>query len=414
VAPIRIAHIVNVESTVYIMLANQLRSIRRAGYDVSVIVSPGGEADAVRALGVAYFPVPIARELAPLADLVALWRLYRLLRRERFTIVHTHNPKPGLLGQLAARLAGTPVVVNTVHGYYLHDRMSPLWRRVYLATERLAARCSDAILSQNEEDIRTALRERICPPAKIAHLGNGIDLSRFEPGRLAPGEVERARAAHGIPPGARVVGFVGRLAARRKGFADFLRAGEIVAAREPDVHFVVIGQTDRGKADAVEPEVVAASGIGPRCHLLGKRPNAELPALYALMDVLVLPSLFEGIPRVVMEAAAMGVPAVVSDVKGNREAVEHGRNGLLVPYGDPAALAAAVGEILGDPARAARMGEEARRVASERFDERRVFDTILAAYARLLRSKGLTPPPGAPAPAPRVPAASGPGAPAGR
>src|SRR5262249_41354736 len=114
------------------------------------------------------------------------------------------------------------------------------------------------------------------------------------------------------------------------------------------------------------------------------RDNGELPNLYALMDVLVLPSLFEGIPRVIMEASAMGVPAVATDVKGNREAVEHGRTGLLVPLADVPALADAIVRVLTDTDRACRMGAESRRLALERFDERRVFDKVKAEYVDLL------------------------------
>ena len=125
----------------------------------------------------------------------------------------------------------------------------------------------------------------------------------------------------GIPPDAPVVGFVGRLAARRKGFVDFLAAAKEIAAQLPQARFLIVGATDTGKPDAVEPSAAADYGIADRCVFLGHRANAELPLLYKRMDVLVLPSLFEGVPRVVMEAAAMGTPCVVTDVKGNREAV---------------------------------------------------------------------------------------------
>src|SRR5437868_6567513 len=125
------------------------------------------------------------------------------MRRERFTIVHTHTPKAGLLGQLAARLAGVPVVINTLHGFPFHAHTRPLARRVYVAVEKVAARCSDVILSQNEEDNRTAVREGICPPGRIKHLGNGIDVTVFDPDRVRPETVTRLREEWRIPTGAR-------------------------------------------------------------------------------------------------------------------------------------------------------------------------------------------------------------------
>ena len=381
----KIAHVTTVDMSLRGLLLNQLQSLGDEGYEVAGISSPGTDVPAIEAAGIRHLAVPISRNLTPLADLVSLWRLYRVMRRERFTIVHTHTPKAGLLGQLAARLAGVPIIVNTVHGFYFHEHMSARARRFYITMEKVAAWCSHLILSQNAEDIQTALKEGICKEDKIKFLGNGIDLTQFDP------SVERGEIP-GLPSDAPVVGFVGRLAARRKGFLDFLAAAKQIATQLPQVRFLIIGDADAGKPDAVEPSAAADYGIADRCIFLGHRPNAELPPLYKRMNVLVLPSLFEGVPRVVMEAAAMGVPCVVTDVKGNREAVAHDRNGLLVPFGDRPALASAILRILTEPATAQRMSAEARRIAGGRFDERLVFEKVKAEYARLLRGKGLRPP----------------------
>jgi len=144
---------------------------------------------------------------------------------------------------------------------------------------------------------------------------------------------------------------------------------------------------DRDKPDAVEPSIAADYGIADHCVFVGFRDNKELPLFYKLMNVLVLPSLFEGVPRVVMEASAMGTPSVVTDVKGNREAVECGCNGLLVPLGDVRSLTTAILRILDEPETAERMRSEARRIAAERFDERIVFEKIKSEYVGLLQAK---------------------------
>lgn len=381
--PLKIAHITTVDCSLRMLLLNQLRSIQEAGYEVVGISSPGADVPTIEAAGIRHIAVPITRNLTPFADLLSIWRLYRTMRRERFAVVHTHNPKPGLLGQLAARLAGVPVVVNTVHGFYFHDHMRPSARRFFINMEKVAAWCSDVILSQNREDIETGVAEKIFAREKVRHLGNGIDLSFFDPGTLDADKMKRVRQELNIPTDVRVVGFVGRLAARRKGFLDFLRAGQQIAASDRTVRFLIVGETDHGKPDAVEPSLAREFGIWDQCHFLGHRENSELPALYKLMNVLVLPSLFEGMPRVIMEAAAMGVATVASDVKGNREAVLNGRTGILVPFGDVPALTGAVTSILKDPEKAARMGIEARRFAVEQFDERVVFTKVKAEYARL-------------------------------
>jgi glycosyltransferase involved in cell wall biosynthesis len=338
----------------------------------------------------------MTRNITPLADLKSLSRLYQVMRREDFVIVHTHNPKPGLLGQLAAHMARAPIVVNTLHGFYFHDHMPSAWRRFYITMEKVAARCSDVILSQNSEDIKTAIKEGICRPEKIKFLGNGIDLTRFDPDRISHDDVQEKRAELGLPKEVQVVGFVGRLSAKRKGFLDLLAAGRQVVEQLPNVRFLIVGDADYSKPDAVQPEIAKSYGIEDYCLFLGWRPNEELPALYALMDVLVLPSLFEGLPRAVMEASAMRVPAVATNVKGNREAIEHRCNGLLVPLGDVQALTDAIFEVLTDGEEARRMGIEGRCLALERFDERLVFEKVKAEYAWLLREKGL------PVPKPRA------------
>lgn len=390
---IKIAHIATVDRSLHRLLLNQMCSIQEAGYEVVGISSPGDRVPILEKAGIRHIPVTMSRAISPLADLVALYKLYRIMRRERFTIVHTHTPKPGLLGQLAARLAGVPVVVNTLHGFYFHDHMPARQRQFLIAMEKIAALCSDVILSQNEEDIRTAIREKICPPERIKHLGNGIDLRRFDPARITDGERRAKRAELGLPEGAPVIGFVGRLAGKRKGVFDLLAAGQRVVQRLPEARLLIVGSADEGKADAVDPSIAAQYGIAQACLFCGQRPNEELPVLLSLMDVLVLPSLFEGIPRVVMEASAMGLPCVVTNVKGNREAVEQGRSGLLVPLGDVAALSQAILDVLTDPETARRLGAGGRQVALERFDERLVFDRVKAEYQRLLDLKGLVPVP---------------------
>lgn len=383
---VKIAHIATVDIGLRYLLLNQLRSIRDAGYEVLGISSPGRDVAAVEAAGIRHIPVTMTRTMTPLRDFRALLELIAVMRRERFTIVHTHNPKPGLLGQLAARIAGVPIVVNTLHGFYFHDGTPPTTRRLYITLEKIAALCSDIILSQNQEDIQTAIREGICRPEKIKHLGNGIDIQRFDATRFSPEDRSRKRIELGLPTDAPVVGFVGRLV-EEKGLPELLEAARIVRERVPAVRFLIVGPVDHEKADALGPEAADHYGVDDICIFAGLRQ--DMPDLYALMDVFALPSHREGFPRAPMEASAMGVPCVVTDIRGCREAVEHGRNGLMVPLRSPDHLAAAIIEILTDPQRARQMGAEGRLLAVERFDEQLVFDKVKSEYQRLLHQKGL-------------------------
>lgn len=386
---VKIAHITTVDSSLRYLLLNQMCSIRELGYEVTGVSAPGLESTVIEQHGIRHISVSMTRNFSPFKDLLSLLKLCTIIRNEHFTIVHTHTPKAGLLGQLAARMAGVPIVLNTLHGFYFHEHMKPAARKFYIQMEKIAARCSDVILSQNNEDIQTAISEGICSPEKIRYLGNGIDLSVFNPDRLPQSSLVQRRAAIGIPSDALVVGFVGRLAAKRKGFLDFLAAGQQIVQRLPNTRLLIIGDSDIGKPDAVSPGAAKEFGIEGHCIFLGQQPNSELPYLYPLMNTLVLPSLFEGVPRVIIEASAMRIPVVASDVKGNREAVFPNQNGLLVPWGNVQELGKAICHILEDTTLALQMGNTGRQIAMERFDEQQIFRKVTNEYDRLLQQKGL-------------------------
>jgi len=389
-----VCHVTTVDMSLKLLLLNQLQSIRDDGFDVTGISSPGPDVPEVEAAGVRHIAVPMTRSpLTPFRDLVTLWRLYRTFRAEDFTIVHTHTPKPGLLGQLAARAAGVPVVVNTLHGFYFHDHTPELLRRFYILIEKVSACCSDVILSQNSEDIGTAVGLGICDADRIEPLGNGIDVRRFDRSRISDGCRAALRRELGIPEEAPVVGFVGRLV-HEKGLPELFEATRQLATRVPDLRLLLVGPVDTEKQDALSPETAREYGIEETCVFTGLR--RDTPELYSLMDVFALPSHREGFPRAPMEASSMGVPCVVTDIRGCRETVEHGRNGFLVPLQDASALADAILRLLADREIARCMGREGARMARERFDERSVFDKVKSEYRRLLEEKGL------PGPEPRA------------
>jgi glycosyltransferase involved in cell wall biosynthesis len=279
------------------------------------------------------------------------------------------------------------VVINTIHGFYFHDHMRPLARRFYIAMEQIAARCSDRILSQNAEDRVTAIREHIAPDGLIRVLGNGIDLTQFDRPQLDPDALTRLRASLSIPTDTPIVGFVGRLVAE-KGILELFEAAQRIIATMPRVHFMFVGIHEPDKIDGISPATAERYSIAAHCTFTGRR--SDMPELYALMDMLVLPSHREGFPRAPMEAAAMGLPCIVTDIRGCREVVVAGETGLFVPLGDAPALAEAILHLLRNPSLAASMGAKGRVLAQQRFDERLVFERVRQTYAELLQVKGLT------------------------
>lgn len=383
----KVAHITTVDLALRYLLLNQLVSLRDAGLEVVGISNPGPNVAAVEAAGIRHIAVPMTRNFTPVADLKALFDLYKVLKRERFTIVHTHTPKPGLLGQLAAKMAGVPLIINTIHGFYFHDHMPAFWRRFYITTEKIAAQCSDSILSVNQEDVQTAIQEGICSPKLIQYLGGGIDTEELNPERFTdPAWRRRKRKELGLAEQDQVIGFVGRLV-REKGVLDLLQAAQTILPKHPTAKLLIVGPSDHDKADNLSAASARDYGIAESCIFTGIRN--DMPELYALMDILVLPSYREGLPRVPMEAAAMGIPCIVTDIRGCREIVTDGENGLLTPLGDPAALAAAMSKLLTERELAVRMGQAGRKLAREKFDERLVFEKIKAEYVRLLQARGM-------------------------
>jgi glycosyltransferase involved in cell wall biosynthesis len=280
---------------------------------------------------------------------------------------------------MSARALGVPAVVNTVHGLYTtpEDRLRK--RAPVLGLEWAAAHCSHYELFQSAEDLAWAWRLRIVKPDRSAHLGNGIDLTRFDPAQVTEARLAALRAELGIAPGELVVGMVGRLVAE-KGYRELFEALEALRSELPGIRALVIGDADPDKPDALTSEEIRrATEAGT--IFLGWREDVR--DLLALMDVFTLPSWREGLPRSAVEAAAMGRPLVLTDIRGCREVVDHMDQGLLVPPRDPVALASALRRMLTDAQLRGRTGERARSRALESFDEREVARKVVAVYDRL-------------------------------
>jgi glycosyltransferase involved in cell wall biosynthesis len=379
----RVVHVTTTDISLALLLGPQLRAFAAAGMDVVGVSAPGPWVTQLTADGIRHEPLRHAtRAMAVGQDAMALGELVRLFRRLRPDIVHTHNPKPGLYGRIAARVARVPIVVNTIHGLYATED-DPLPRRLAVyGVERFASMFSAAELVQNEEDVDVLRRLRV-PVRKLVLLGNGIDLERFGPSTDALGR-DRVRSELGVSSDTLVVGLVGRLV-WQKGLRELFDAAAMLRDRFPEVVFVVVGPLDGDKADGLGPaDVDAARALG-NVVFLGRRDDVE--ELYHGFDLFVLPSYREGFPRSAMEAAASGVPVIASDVRGCRQVVDDGVTGLLVPVRDAAALAAAVEELGRDAPRRRVMGEAALEKAVAEFDDRRVVQTTLDVYERLLQHR---------------------------
>lgn len=388
--PIRLLHVTTIPLSL-MFLRGQVGFMKEHGFEVTAISSPGPELERFGAeQAVATLAVPMARRIAPLADLVSLFRLWRAISRLRPDIVHAHTPKAGLLGMTAATLARTPVRLYHLRGLPLETARG-FKRRLLAAAERLSCRLARRVLAVSPSLRQVALREGLCPPEKIRVLaggsGNGVDaLGRFSPERFDVALRASLRASWRLPEGAPVLGFVGRLV-RDKGVVELAQAWAALASRMPNLHLLLVGPEE--PEDAVPPAILQGLRDHPRVRWLGLVENAA--ACYAVMDVVALPSYREGFPNVPLEAAAMGLPVVATGVAGCVDAVADGETGTLVSPGDAAGLAAAVERYLVDPPLAADHGRRGRARALTDFAQERIWRELETTYRELLSvSRGST------------------------
>lgn len=273
----------------------------------------------------------LVHPIDPARDAIAVTRLASLLRD--VDLVHTHSSKAGILGRAAARLAGVPGIVHTVHGWSFNDVQPAVTRRFYVEAERAAARVTDRIVCVARFDRERGLGAGIGHPSQYRIVRSGIDPRLY----VAPeGTRERVRRALGAGPQDVVVGSIANFKPQ-KGPLDFVEAARRARLRDPRLRFFIAGDGDLRPA---AERAIADAGLGDAVHLLGWRD--DVPELLAAMDIFLLTSLFEGLPRVVLQAMAASVPVVATDTGGVAEVVLDGKTGRLVPPGDPAAAAEAI------------------------------------------------------------------------
>ena len=375
---LRIAQVATTDVSVRLLLLDQIKALEAEGHEVVAVCASGAWVENLRSAGVTVQTVPMVREVAPLHDIRSVAALVRCFRQHKFDVVHTHTPKAGLIGPIAARLARVPQVVHTVHGLLFHDRMTRSSQTIFWVPEKITATMCDHLLSQSREDMERAVRSRLCSWKKITYLGNGIDVARFVP----PASYDRTNKLRevGLQASDFVVGSVGRLV-KEKGFMELFAAAEALTARCPQIKFVVIGPREMDQHDALDPGYMDDLQRRGVIHFVNW--CEDMQQWYAAMDIFVLPSYREGIPRACMEAAAMMRPVVASDIRGCREVVLNGDTGLLVPPRDVPGLVEAIERLHRKRKLAARMGERGRQHIMDNFNSKDVCGRLCEFYAQL-------------------------------
>lgn len=320
-------------------------------------------------------------ELAPLFNPFALWRLTRLLVRKRVTILQTHGARANFYGRLAGRLAGVPVIISTVHNSLKDYEVRSLRRGLYAFLLRLTLPIVHRIICVSDANRYDVIEECPAAAARVQTVYNGVDPSAFPslPDR------KKVREELGIASGPVLV-MIARLT-EQKGHRFLLQACPNLLNTWPQFCCVFVGT---GELQGSLYRMAMDLGVDKACRFVGVRD--DIADVLAAADVVVLPSLSEGFPFVLLEALAMGCPVIASRVNGVPELIEDHKNGLLVPPRDSPALAAAIREILGDPTAASKMGAVGRAVVRERFTADRMVADTTAIFDAAMQEAGIRAP----------------------
>jgi len=382
---IKVCCVASADITLKFMLLNQLKFLRDQGYDVSAACGNGKWVGDVEREGIKVKIIPFKRKVfSPISDIASFFKLYFYFKKEKFDIVHTHTPKPEIYGQIAAKLAGVPIIIDALHGFYLPGNTPSVVSKMFLSLERFVAKFSDCIFSVSNAVIDAAVKEKICQPRLLKYLGRDIDTNRFNPGRFSEEFVANKKKQLGIKSSGKILGIVGRMV-EEKGYLELFEAFKTVLTNFPDAILLVVGQHEPMKKDKVYPGIVKKYGIQNNVIFLGERGDVE--EIYSVLDLFVLPTHREGIGASILEASAMELPVIATTTGGCPEAVSDGKTGILVPVKEVERLSKAIIYLLSNPKAAKEMGVAGRKKILKEFNEKLIFDILGAEYKRLIKEK---------------------------
>jgi glycosyltransferase involved in cell wall biosynthesis len=352
-------------------------------YNIEVISgmqtgSEGSLIEETRSRGVSLTIFPrLLREISPINDAIVLWQLYRYIRKKHFTIVHTNSSKAGILGRLAAKLAGTPIIIHTVHGWSFHDHMAGWLKNLYILLEKLCAGLTDSMIVVTKQDIQKGLDHHIGNPTQYHLIRSAIPLDEFVPDMY---QKERVRSELGIPTNALILGNVGRFSPQKNPL-DWVSVAGLVAREIPESYFLLVGD---GPLKEKVIQAIDEEGINDRVVLTGLRRDTA--KMMSAMDVFLLTSLWEGLPRVIPQAMCMGLPVVSYQIDGIQEIIVQGENGFVFPPGDITSLATTCGDLLKDENRRKSIGENGKAFATREFNIETMIANISSLYQYQLKS----------------------------
>lgn len=366
---LKVCQLCSVDFTLKHFLLPLIDSMEAQGWQVTAVCSDGLFAQELRAKGYTHHAIIFSRNWLNLfAHLRSIVKVYIFLRCERFDVLHVHTPIGAIVGRIAGKLAGVPLIIYTAHGFYFHDAMPKLRYRFFVNIERITSGLTDFLFTQSREDGAIAIKEHIAKPSSVAVIGNGVSSQRFSPDAALR---VQTRNKLGFSENTVVVGIIARMV-REKGIVEFLEAAMCLRSTDDAISFLMIGERLPSDHDSsVDHKINEAKRVlGSRLVIVGYLEDVR-PHL-AAMDLFCLPSYREGLPRSVIEAMMMSLPVIATDIRGPREQVVHGVTGLLIPAENVSALVDGFVTLGSNAELRDRMGRAARSRAVRLFEEDRV------------------------------------------
>jgi glycosyltransferase involved in cell wall biosynthesis len=382
---IKICRVVTVPITFTTLLHKQIKALLDSNnIEIVLVSSPGEELESIgHELSIRTCPVQMSRQISPISDIQALVRLIRLFRKERFDVVHSSTPKAGLLAAVAGRFTNSPIRIHTFTGQPWVEMQG--WRRLLGKTsDYLIGKLNTMCYADSQSQLRFLVDEAVITHSHIKVLGSGsisgVDFDRFNPDLWNDSRTESTRRELGIESNACVILFVGRIT-RDKGVMELISAFQAVSALYPTVELVIIGPIDQ-EHGCLTQDTLNQLRSNPKIHTVGftREPERYL----AIGDIFCLPSYREGFGSVIIEAAAMELPAVATTVTGLVDAVVDGVTGILVPPKDITTLRDALIKMVNEPDLRRRMGQAARERACRDYDANKVNQLVVDEYFRLV------------------------------
>ena len=375
----KLIRITTVSGSLEKLLQGQLKFMSQY-FDVVGIASSGEALHNVNQNeGIRVIPVEMTRQITPIKDIKSVWKLYRIFKKEKPEIVHTHTPKAGTVGMIAAKLAGVPQRLHTIAGLPLLEATG-FKRRLLNAVERLTYACATMIYPNSFVLKQIIINNKFCSIDKLKVIANGssngINTSHFDPSLISLAQIDELRISLNIKKEDFVFLFVGRMV-KDKGINELVSAFKIINNKYQNIKLLLVGIFER-ELDPLFNE--AEMEIKNNPNIIEAGYQIDVRPYFAISDVLAFPSYREGFPNVVMQAGAMGLPSIVTDINGCNEIIENGKNGVIIPPKDKLALIGKLEEILIDDNLRNKLKDNARKMITSRYEQSQVWYALLEEY----------------------------------